>query len=315
MKWEAKTEKLIKRMMEKSTGYAIMHRQSAEVFATYHKKLGTVIFIGLLLVITSSIAGIIMHKYIVLILVLCLVVIDLLCFSKLYFSDYRHRSFSHDLSSARFSRLKNDSHYILNENPDTRGNLSVFFKHLGRSFHDLFQSSPKIPQAIFLKYVEEARTKGISIPEEYGFQLTVRDQLSETKELLNRQIRVYRQHRLQSLPGDKNEIKVKIYEEDESPERSCEENDNQERSLSLERRHSLSNKESIHSLSDDPEVIDSPEIPNIEITQYTKSPAPNKTGSGLFRLRNSYSLHYSDGRLQYEIDRLNNQNEKILNFN
>jgi hypothetical protein len=89
------------------------------------------------------------------------------------FGRFEEESSHHKIAASKYTSLESNVRRQLSINRANRINAGSYLEWVGKSFDELFSSSPFISNKIYKNYVNEAKKKGLTIPEEYGLTIYI----------------------------------------------------------------------------------------------------------------------------------------------
>ena len=182
-KWNSFLENEVKKIGEQTKGYKIIHIKNARITRRYHDFL---MYMGIILgPLSAFILGIkearspddISPE---IILSICVSFISGMVIATTKYAKYEAVSSAHKLAASKYSSLESNIRRQLLKNRSDRVDSSRYLEYIGESFDELFKSSPLVAEKIYNEYVEMAKSKGISVPDEYGFTINIEENY-ETK--------------------------------------------------------------------------------------------------------------------------------------
>ena len=181
--WTSTLEKSVKMIGEKSKAYKIQHIRSARhISSSYSRLMYAAIFMGPLaglltglnLSIGDDTKGLEVAATISAFFSGILVAIT-------KYGEYEKKIASHKLSASRYTSLESNVRRILALPRSSRTNVLHYFEWVNKSFDELFEASPLIPDGIHDEYVKLATEKGFFVPDDYEIVIAV-DEEVECKE-------------------------------------------------------------------------------------------------------------------------------------
>lgn len=222
--WNPMVELAIKQIGEKSTGYKIMHvRTSRKTERFYDLVMYLGICLGPLAGLLSGIGSTLNPDAPITFPIIssCVSFLSGIIVAVIKFGKYEEKSSAHKLAASKYTSLESNVRRQLAKNRSDRINMSQYFEWIGQSFDDLFLASPLISEKIYQDYVNSAKKNNISIPDEYGLNITINkeyeneklEELINTSEIvINNDDEKYIKPKVKSLENGKNDVVVDISE-------------------------------------------------------------------------------------------------------
>ena len=177
MQWIPELELLSQEIGEKSVGYRVMHVKAAQRGGRIYTTLMYAgMFIGPLGGLFSSLGTLQWFEDLqpaLPVLSACTGFASGILIAAVKFGKWEEHVESHKRAAAQYTSLESNVRRTLAVPRVHRIEPVKYTEWLGKSFDDLFQSSPLIPSDIFNKYCSDAKKAGITIPDEYAISVTV----------------------------------------------------------------------------------------------------------------------------------------------
>uniref|UniRef100_A0A6C0EJZ2 VP11 n=1 Tax=viral metagenome TaxID=1070528 RepID=A0A6C0EJZ2_9ZZZZ len=177
--WSENIEKVIKTIGESCEGYKWMNIFAAKKASTRHNILMyALIFIGPISGVLSTVLSVNQEdgSATLQILVIIFSFLSGVISAIIKFSKYEQKTTSYKSIAAKYASLEGNVRRQLSLYRSERVNAGDYLDWVSTSFDDLFSSTPLIPEDIYKKWVEFAKTNGLEIPKRLGQTIQIADE-------------------------------------------------------------------------------------------------------------------------------------------
>lgn len=182
--WSHLTEIAAKDIGERSQGYKIMHiKSSYKSKLTYDYIMYTCIILGPLSGLISGI-GVTLNPNApttmpIISSVIAFVSGILIAVTK--FGKFEEEASAHKLAASKYTSLESNIRRQLAMSRTTRIDPGQYLEYIGKSYEDIFLASPLLPKGIYNNYIQNAKLKGLCIPDEYGDTININENYEQIK--------------------------------------------------------------------------------------------------------------------------------------
>jgi hypothetical protein len=174
--WISGLENNVVQIGEKAVGYKIMHVKAAQnARRIFNWLMYTAILVGPLSGLLSGIGATLNPNVPTTfpILSACAGIVSGILVVSVKFAKWEEQIEAHKRAAAQYTSLESNVRRNLAIPRCNRINAVKYIEWVGKSYDDLFNSCPLIPAEIFKGYIEDAKNKGITLPDEYAITITV----------------------------------------------------------------------------------------------------------------------------------------------
>ena len=174
--WNQKIENNIISLGQKSKGYKIMHIQESRKLSTYYEWL---MYFGIIL---GPMSGLLSGIGSTLnpdapttfpIISACVAFMSGIFVAITKFGKFDEKSTSHKLAASKYTSLESNVSRQLTISRDSRLNAVQYLEYVGKSFDELFTTSPLVSRTIYEKYIKIAAMNGLCVPDEYNIKIDI----------------------------------------------------------------------------------------------------------------------------------------------
>lgn len=179
--WDKNIEKNILSIGEKAHGYRLMHiQESRNMSHIYEQLMYSGILLGPLAALLSGIQTIIApddSDVYLPIAVTCIGFISGIVVAITKYGKFEEKSSSHKLAASKYTSLESNVRRQLILSRNNRVNAEEYLEYIGKSFDELFTSSPLVANKTYENYVQIAKENGLTIPDEYKITINSNEKL------------------------------------------------------------------------------------------------------------------------------------------
>ena len=174
--WDNSIENNIISIGQKSKGYKIMHIQESRRLSICYDIL---MYLGIL---SGPLSGLLSGIGSSLnpdapttfpIISACIAFISGIFVAVIKFGKFEEKSTSHKLAASKYTSLESNVSRQMTLSREHRLNAIQYLEYVGKSFDELFSSSPLVSRHIYENYIKLASINGLCIPDEYNIKIDI----------------------------------------------------------------------------------------------------------------------------------------------